>query len=113
MKKVIICATIFISIFGIANMASAVTGKFTNVEGAVATTTLNGIVFSPSTNVGVHAIATTVAYAVQSKHETGGTTMYGLVSSDNVIKKQIDLVKSAGVSAPNSATALSTSGTWK
>lgn len=101
MKKIIYCATAFLFIFGMENIAAA--AKFTTA----ATTSLNGVSFSPSTSVGLSATANTTAWAAAAKHEAGGTTMYGLLSTDTNIRMKTDMDKAATVTSQTSATALS------
>jgi len=101
MKKIIYCATTFMFLLGMANVASAA-AKFSTT----ATTVLNGVAFSPSTGVGVEAVADATNWAAAAKHETGGTTGYGLLSTDTNIRMATNLAKDAQVTKPDSVTAL-------
>jgi hypothetical protein len=101
MKKIIYCATAFMFILGMANAASAAK-RFTTA----ATTVLNGVGFSPSTSVGLSAIASTTAWAAAAKHEAGGTTQYGLLSTDTNIKMKTELAKDTPVTDQDDVTAL-------
>jgi len=90
--------------FGMVNLASAA-DKFTTGD----TTVLNGVSFSPSTGVGLAAAATATNWAAAAKHETGGTTGYGLLSTDTNIKMATGLAKDAAVTAPTNETTLPSS----
>lgn len=103
MKKTILSVSFFAIALSLASVASAVTTFTTD-----ATTSLNGISFSPSTGVNLSALATTTDWAAISKHVTGGTTGYGLTSDDTNIKMRTGMEKDDPVDNPSSATALPT-----
>lgn len=102
MKRISFCATVFFLLVGLASVASA--AKFTTAAGE--TTVLGGVVFSPSTGVGLDAIATTTDWAAAAKHESGGTTMYGMTSADTNISLKPDLDKADKVVNQDSPTSL-------
>ena len=103
MKKIIFFAASLMLLFSITNSEAA---TFTNTSNATTTVLLNGIGFKPSTSCELAAIANTTAWAAQSKHTTGGTSTYGLLSTDTNIT--IHKGEATGsVTAPSSATALS------
>ena len=85
--------------------AAAVTFK-NPTTGTKTTTVLNGAAFSPSTNVELAAVANATNWAAVSKHVSGGTTSYGLLSTDTNITMTKDLAPDAAVTAPASETAL-------
>jgi hypothetical protein len=106
MKLTILSALTALVLLSTANTASA-TAKFTNPAGGTAATTiLNGIEIKPSTSVGLSASATDVAFAAAAKHETGGTSMYGMTSSDVTISIRKDMDKATPVTSQTSATSL-------
>ena len=101
MKKVMMSAAAFVFFVSMATVASA-TQKYTTA----ATTVLGGVSYSPSTGVGLSTTATATAWAAAAKHESGGTTMYGMTSADTNISIKTDMDKAAGVTSQTSATAL-------
>jgi len=101
MKKVTLSATAFLLIFGIASVASAAKTFETT-----ATTVLNGVTFSPSTSVKLNAVATATAWAGISKHVNGGTSEYGLLSTDTNITIRKGLDAAADPSTPTDESTL-------
>ena len=102
MKKITLFATTFMLFLGMASIASA--AAFTST----ATTNLNGINFTPSTNVTLDTVSTATAWAAASKHITGGTTQYGLLSSSTNMQMKLDLAKDAAPT--NQASAITLAG---
>ncbi len=106
MKLTILSAITALVLLSTVNTASA--AKFTNPAGSTTTSVLlNGIAFKPSTSVAVDAMSAPTAFAAAAKHETGGTSMYGMTSSDVTITIKTDMAKSDPVTDQTSTTALS------
>jgi hypothetical protein len=102
MKKMTLFASAFFLLLGVANVASA-TVTFTNA----ATTVLGGILFAPSTNVGVAAAANATNWAAQAKHVQGGTSQYGMLNTNQVMVVHKNEAAADPVDAPTNETTLS------
>jgi|GEM_PF-5285714 len=102
MKKflTLLATAAFVASSAVVANAAKFTSTSTTALGSSAAT------FSPSTNVGVDAIATDTAWAAAAKHEAGGTIMYGLLSTSTNMQTKTGMAADATVTNQTSATSL-------